>query len=381
MFVISPSVSAQWHLPWLPLLCLRIEWIEIKTEKEKCCVDFCTEFRIKEQERIESGTISPKTSGTLLLSLFLQKPTEDISLLRIFQLSHIVLHSYQSVQCVCVCVHILHSYAWTLFFILFLTFSVWMYIMCVCLFSALNRRVVALQISIIIIIITWHDTCSVLNHVAQHVQCAELYDTMRVACWITWHDTCSVLNHVTQHMQCAELHDTTHAMCWIMWHNTCSVLNHDTTHGVCWIVWHNICNVLNHVTTHTVCWIVWHYTCNVLNRVTQHVHRAESCDNTCSVLNCTTLHVPCAESCDTMRAVCWTMCHNTSSVLNHMAHVQCDESHDTTHAVCWIRWHGTCSVLNRMTQHMHVLNHMTQHAACVQVSWCKWQRCCWLCRK
>ena len=29
---------------------------------------------------------------------------EDISLLRIFQLSHIALHSYQSVQCVCVCV-------------------------------------------------------------------------------------------------------------------------------------------------------------------------------------------------------------------------------------------------------------------------------------
>ena len=89
-----------------------------------------------------SGTISPKTSGTLLLSLpskansrhfssqnisvkplwpphleqspprhqalccslFLQKPTQDISLPRIFQLNHIVLHSYQSVQCECVCV-------------------------------------------------------------------------------------------------------------------------------------------------------------------------------------------------------------------------------------------------------------------------------------
>ena len=51
-----------------------------------------------------SGTISPKTSGTLLLShsLFLQKPTQDISFLRIFQLKHIVLLSYQSVQCVCV---------------------------------------------------------------------------------------------------------------------------------------------------------------------------------------------------------------------------------------------------------------------------------------
>ena len=61
-----------------------------------------------------AGTISPKTSGTLLLSLpskansrcyslFLQKQTQDISLLRIFQLSSIVHHPYQSVQCVCVC--------------------------------------------------------------------------------------------------------------------------------------------------------------------------------------------------------------------------------------------------------------------------------------
>ena len=37
-------------------------------------------------------------------SLFLQKPTQDISLLRILQLSHIVLHSCQPVLCVCVCV-------------------------------------------------------------------------------------------------------------------------------------------------------------------------------------------------------------------------------------------------------------------------------------
>ena len=69
-----------------------------------------------------SGIISPKTSG---YSLFLQNPTQDISLLRIFQLNHIVLHSYQSVQYVCVCacvracvracacvrVHLLHNYA------------------------------------------------------------------------------------------------------------------------------------------------------------------------------------------------------------------------------------------------------------------------------
>ena len=78
-----------------------------------------------------SGTISPKTSGECY-SLFLQKPTQDISLLRIFQLNHIALHSHQSVQCVCVCVRacvrmsacvcacmcvctsFLHNYAWTL---------------------------------------------------------------------------------------------------------------------------------------------------------------------------------------------------------------------------------------------------------------------------
>ena len=38
-------------------------------------------------------------------SLFLQSQTQDISLLRIFQLSNIVLHPYQSVQCVCTCAH------------------------------------------------------------------------------------------------------------------------------------------------------------------------------------------------------------------------------------------------------------------------------------
>ena len=38
-------------------------------------------------------------------------------------------------------------------FFLLITFSISMYIMCVCLFSALSRRVGALQISIIIIII------------------------------------------------------------------------------------------------------------------------------------------------------------------------------------------------------------------------------------
>ena len=47
---------------------------------------------------------SPQRHQALCYSLFLQKPTQDISLLRIFQLSNIVLHPYQPVQCVCVCV-------------------------------------------------------------------------------------------------------------------------------------------------------------------------------------------------------------------------------------------------------------------------------------
>ena len=52
------------------------------------------------------------------------------------------------------CVCLLHSYAWThvsIFFFFLITFSISMCIMCVCLFSALSRRVGALQISIIII--------------------------------------------------------------------------------------------------------------------------------------------------------------------------------------------------------------------------------------
>ena len=56
------------------------------------------------------------------LSSFKSQLKTVISLLRIFQLNHIVLHSYQSVQCacvyvcvcVCVCVHLLHNYAWVL---------------------------------------------------------------------------------------------------------------------------------------------------------------------------------------------------------------------------------------------------------------------------
>ena len=73
--------------------------------------------------------------------------------------------------CMCACVHLLHTYAWTLislyvsffFFCFFLikyifiadNISISMYIMCVilCMFSTLSRRVGALQISIIIFII------------------------------------------------------------------------------------------------------------------------------------------------------------------------------------------------------------------------------------
>ena len=47
---------------------------------------------------------SPPRHQALCYSLVLQKSTQDISLPRIFQLNHIVLHSHQSVQCVCVCV-------------------------------------------------------------------------------------------------------------------------------------------------------------------------------------------------------------------------------------------------------------------------------------
>ena len=42
---------------------------------------------------------SPPTHQALRYCLFLQKQTQDISLLRIFQLSNTVLHPYQSVQC------------------------------------------------------------------------------------------------------------------------------------------------------------------------------------------------------------------------------------------------------------------------------------------
>ena len=100
---------------------------------------------------------SPPRHQALCYSLFLQKPTQDISLLRIFQLSHIVLHSYQSVQCECVCacvracvwviyIVMLEPLSIFLYFFFLITFSISMYIMRVCLFSAFSHRVDALQI-------------------------------------------------------------------------------------------------------------------------------------------------------------------------------------------------------------------------------------------
>ena len=110
---------------------------------------------------------SPPRHQAFCYSLFLQKSTQDISLLRIFQLNHIVLHSLQSEQCVCVsvcvcvracmrvraCIFCLNTCQYYIHYYFFklITFSISMYIMCVCLFSALSRRVGALQISIIII--------------------------------------------------------------------------------------------------------------------------------------------------------------------------------------------------------------------------------------
>ena len=108
---------------------------------------------------------SPPRHQAVCYSRFLQRPTQDISLLRILQLNNIVLHSHQSVQCVrvcvcmCVCVCtfciiMLEGLSIYTFFGGEITFSISMYIMCVCLFSTLSCRVGALQISIIIIINT-----------------------------------------------------------------------------------------------------------------------------------------------------------------------------------------------------------------------------------
>ena len=104
----------------------------------------------------------------LLYSLFLQRQTQDISLLRILLLSSIVLQPYQSVQCVCVCVCVCVCMSVSIFHIvmldplsmsalcklfakLLITVPSWC-TLCVllCLFSALSLRVGTLQISIIV---------------------------------------------------------------------------------------------------------------------------------------------------------------------------------------------------------------------------------------
>ena len=157
-----------------------------------------------------TGTISPKT---ISCSLFLQKPIQDISLLRIFQLNHIVLHSHQSVQYMCACVHacvhtcvcvrvcvcmcifciIMHEHLliYTFFFFL-ITFSILMYIMCVCLFSALSHRVGALQISIVIIIM-----CMTVAFTHTHIQaCTSDYLTNYFSLLVEWqHKTTTAFSH------------------------------------------------------------------------------------------------------------------------------------------------------------------------------------------
>ena len=91
-----------------------------------------------------SGTISPKTSGTLLLSLPSKVNSRHFSSQNISVKPHCPsLPSVCSV-CVCVCVrvrvHLLHNYAWTLVDKKKkrITFPISLYIMCVCLFSALS---------------------------------------------------------------------------------------------------------------------------------------------------------------------------------------------------------------------------------------------------
>ena len=76
---------------------------------------------------------SPPRYQALCYFLFLQKQTQDISLLGIFQLSNIVLHPSQSVQCVHACVRVpVCAHIYMLVFVkLQLTFSISTYIMCV----------------------------------------------------------------------------------------------------------------------------------------------------------------------------------------------------------------------------------------------------------
>ena len=78
-------------------------------------------------------------------------------------------------MCVCVCVSSivfknLCQYPFFSFFLFLITFSISMYIMCVCLFSALSRRVSVLQISVIINTNT-HSLCELA------VDCSHLHKT------------------------------------------------------------------------------------------------------------------------------------------------------------------------------------------------------------
>ena len=78
-------------------------WNDIRDAKECVCVCRGGGQQGLSRATTLSGHCPPPRHQALCYSFFLQKPTRDISLLRIFQLSHIVLHSYQSVQCACAC--------------------------------------------------------------------------------------------------------------------------------------------------------------------------------------------------------------------------------------------------------------------------------------
>ena len=92
---------------------------------------------------------SPPRHQALCYSLFLQMQTQDISFHRTFQLSNIVAGA-----CIFCIVTFEHLSTLCIYIFIADNISISMYILCVilCLFSALSRRVCALQIFIIIII-------------------------------------------------------------------------------------------------------------------------------------------------------------------------------------------------------------------------------------
>ena len=114
--------------------------VHLHSKQDKLCFKFLAES----MEVCGQGLI-PAT-----LSFLNQKPTQDISLLVIFQLSHIVLYSYQSVECACVCACIVMRETLSIY-INFFDNIFHLDVHYVCLFSALSCKVGALQISIIII--------------------------------------------------------------------------------------------------------------------------------------------------------------------------------------------------------------------------------------